>query len=129
VESHAGRHPPVIGGRWEVGRGVGRAGASGEKKRKQGKGAGDAVAAMIILNRRIKVGDGRRGGATRRARTERGGERGGPGRLADDARPAAARDRRVWVVRHGHAARPVEQGRGKGADRWAIAIVPGGGTG
>jgi hypothetical protein len=40
VESHAGRHPPVIGGRWEVGRGVGRAGASGEKKRKHGKGGG-----------------------------------------------------------------------------------------
>jgi hypothetical protein len=33
-----GRHPPVIGGGQEVGRGVGRAHAVGEEERKQGKG-------------------------------------------------------------------------------------------
>jgi hypothetical protein len=40
AESHAGRCPLVVGGGQEVGRGVGRAHAAGEEKRKQGKGRG-----------------------------------------------------------------------------------------
>jgi hypothetical protein len=47
----------------------------------------------------------------------------------DDSRPAVARDRRVRAAWLGHAVRSAEQGRGNGANQWATAIVPGGGTG
>jgi hypothetical protein len=67
------------------------------------------VATAAILNWRVEVGDDRRGGATWQVRVEREGERGG----------SRSTDRQ----------RPTELGRGKGADRWATATVPGGGTG
>jgi hypothetical protein len=50
-----------------------------------------------------------------------GEERGGSGRsVGHHSGPAAA---------HARGVRPAEQGRGGGADWWAMAIVPGGGTG
>jgi hypothetical protein len=62
-----------------------------------------------------------------------GEERGGVGVVWDSAavrqRPAAARPRCARAVRRGHVARPTEQGRDPEADRWAIATMPGGGTG
>jgi hypothetical protein len=62
----------------------------------------------------------------RRGPRERERERGGPSRLADGTRPAAARDWRAQAAWRGHATRPAEQGRGKGADRWATTTVLGG---
>jgi hypothetical protein len=57
-------------------------GVSGElvqpgKRRENGEKEGDAVTAATVLTRRAKAGDGRRGGATWRARDERGEEREG----------------------------------------------------
>jgi hypothetical protein len=65
-------------------------------------------------------------------RRERGRE-GGPGAAWDSAaaqqRPAAARSRHAGAAQRGHVARPAEQGRGGGTDWWAMATVPGSGTG
>jgi hypothetical protein len=48
---------------------------------------------------------------------------------AAQQRPTTAWPRRMRAARRGHVARPAKQGRGKGANRWAVATVPGGGTG
>jgi hypothetical protein len=99
-----------------------------------GKGGG-AVATAAILNRHAEVGDDRRGGTMRQARVERDGER--EGGVPTNRRATVARDHRAaW---HGHAARPAEQGMGKGltsgpqsqcrattpADRQVWCTVPG----
>jgi hypothetical protein len=86
-----------------------------------GKRRGGTVA--TVLNRCAEVGDGRRGGAMRHARAERGRERGGS-RSTSGRRPAGYDSRPA-----GDMAWPVEQGRGKGVDRWAATTVSGGGTG
>jgi hypothetical protein len=78
------------------------------KRRENGENEGGVVAVVTVLNWRTEVGAGRLGGATWRARAERGG------RLVDGARSAAARDRRARAAWRGHAVRPTEQGRGKG---------------
>jgi hypothetical protein len=74
---------------------------------------------------------GCRGG--RRVEGGNGEERGGPGAAWDSAaaqqRPAAARSRHAGAAQRGHVARPAEQGRGGGTDWWAMATVPGSGTG
>jgi hypothetical protein len=119
VESSAGRRRPVVGDGYEVRRHVGRARAVGEEERKWEKGGG---AATTILNWCAEVGDDRWGGATRRARAERGG-----GVLADWlTAPGRQRPETGGGRRRVLAARPVEQGRGKRADRWAAATVRGG---
>jgi hypothetical protein len=56
-------------------------------------------------------------------RGKRGRER-GPGRGAGQLG-----DQRAQAAWRGHAACPAEQGRGKGANGWATATVPSGGTG
>jgi hypothetical protein len=126
AKSHAGRSPPVAGDGQEVG-GVGRARAAEEEERKMGKrrGRGSDDDRFKLA---CRGGGGRWGDATRQERAEREGERGGPDHLADGARLAAAQDRREWVAWRDHAARSAEQGRGKGADRWAATTVSGGST-
>jgi hypothetical protein len=77
------------------------------------------VVTAAILNRCAEVGDDRRGGATRQARFKREEEREGGWVPADSGpRPAGA----SGVARPCHAAG--RTGEGKGADRWATAIVP-----
>jgi hypothetical protein len=50
--------------------------------------------------------------------------------VGDSAGSAAtALPRRVQAAQRGHAARPTEQGRGKGANLWAAATMLGGGIG
>jgi hypothetical protein len=93
------------------------------KRRENGKKEGGA--AMTILNWCAEVGDDRWGGATRRARAERGG--GERGVLADWLRaPGRQRPETGGGRRRVLAARPVEQGRGKRADQWAAATMSGG---
>jgi hypothetical protein len=59
-----------------------------------------------------------------------GEERGGPRRdVGQRGGAASVRPRRAREAWCGNVARPAEQGRGEGADRWAAAIVPGTGTG
>jgi hypothetical protein len=63
-----------------------------EEERTMGKNEVGAVVTATVLNRRVEVGDGRRGGAMWQVRAEGEGERGGggPGRTADGARPTVA---------------------------------------
>jgi hypothetical protein len=95
------------------------------KRRENGEKEGGVVAVVTVLNWRTEVGVGRLGGATWRARAERGGADWWtvPGRQRPET---GGHERRGAAMSCG---RPTEQGRGKGADRWAVAIVPSGGTG
>jgi hypothetical protein len=52
----------------------------------------------------------------------------GEDREREGERPTAARDQRARAAWRIHAVCLAEQGRGKGADRWAAATVPDGGT-
>jgi hypothetical protein len=81
------------------------------KRRQRGRGGGSGG------GRHIDGGNGE----------ERGGFERGVGQCngAASAGPAATRaGGAAW-----HVARPAKQGRGGGADRWAAATLPGGGTG
>jgi hypothetical protein len=85
-----------------------------------------AVAAATILNRCTELGDGRRGVTTLRTRTEREMERGGSRTAPGRQRPETGeRGRRGAAMPRGQPNR----GGGRGADRWAMATVPGSGIG
>jgi hypothetical protein len=58
-----------------------------EEERTMGKNEVDAVVTTTVLNRRVEVGDGRRGGAMWQARAEGEGERGGGSRPTGGWRP------------------------------------------
>jgi hypothetical protein len=107
-----GEGAPAAGGPHGAGRAWGGAGGAGTTE----AGSGRARGAEQRSGERVGAGTGIVAMWRRRE--------GVSDRPADGARPAAARDR--WAVRHGLAARPAKQGRGKGADRWATATVSGG---
>jgi hypothetical protein len=99
-----------------------------------GNGGGGGSGSGSATRHKADVGSGpdrraARGQGREPVSWPRGGGETGSDRPVDDARPAVARDRRVRAAWLGHAVRSAEQGRGNGADQWATAIVPGGGTG